>query len=97
LNLPDPLIEEFAGGIKITLFKSLENVTNVPLNVPLNEKILELIKSNPGIQRKEIALKLNVTDKTISRYVSEMISDKIIERRGSKKTGGYWYINETNP
>jgi predicted HTH transcriptional regulator len=63
-----------------------------PLNVPLSKNIFELIKGAPGIQRKTLALTLGVTEKTVSRYISELVSSRKIERRGSKKTGGYWAL-----
>ncbi len=73
---------------------SLNVSLNVPLNVPLNERVIGLVHENPGIQRKELAVFLDVTEKTVGRYLSDLISGNKIERRGSKKTGGYW-IAET--
>jgi ATP-dependent DNA helicase RecG len=75
---------------------------NVPLNVPLNvllnvpifEKITALITEQPGIKGIELASKLSVTEKTVSRNVSKMLDVGRIEYRGSKKTGGY-YLKET--
>jgi predicted HTH transcriptional regulator len=65
---------------------------NVPLNVPLNEKILGMIREVPGIQRKDLAVKLNLAEKTIGRALSILTAEDRIEHRGSKKTGGYWPI-----
>lgn len=61
---------------------------NVPLNVTLKERVLELVRANPGIKRKELSGRLNVTVRTISRILSDL-SDRI-EHRGSKKTGGFY-------
>ena len=63
---------------------------NVPLNVPLSEKIFQQIKETPGIQRKELAATYMIAEKTAGRYIAELIDKGVIERRGSKKTGGYW-------
>lgn len=62
--------------------------------VPLNEKIFELVTETPGIQRKNLAEKLNLTEKTIGRAISKLTDAKKIERRGSKKTGGYWIVGQ---
>jgi ATP-dependent DNA helicase RecG len=97
-NLPEPLFENFSGGFRIKFLAvemkrdaSPETVMGqVPLNVPLNQLILDLIMRNPGVQRKDLATALNVTEKTIGRYLATLIAEGKVERRGSKKTGGYW-------
>ena len=73
-----------------TTTKKSTGAINVPLNVPLNERVLNLIREQPGIRRTELALKLAVTEKTISRHVSMLLKSGSVERRGSKKTGGYF-------
>ena len=87
-------------NFSITLFSALHagqagtlNVPlNVPLNVSLNEKIICLVRENPGVKRKELAALLDVADKTAGRYLSELIATQRVEHRGSKKTGGYWVV-----
>jgi ATP-dependent DNA helicase RecG len=73
-----------------------EQATNneTHINVPLNKRIFEMIELKPGLKRKDLAVALDVTEKTISRYVSELLSAGKIERRGSKKTGGYWILRK---
>ena len=69
--------------------------TNVPLNVPLSERlhnIINCISENPIITAKEIAEKLGVNEKTIKRDISELKEKNILIREGSKKTGS-WKIN----
>ena len=61
---------------------------NVPLNVPLTDKLVALVKNHPGINRKNLARELGVADKTVDRAISSL--KEKIERRGSKKTGGYY-------
>ncbi len=64
---------------------------NVPLksgNVSLHDAINAMVRDNPGINRKNLAIRLNVAVKTIDRQLSSMVD---IERRGSKKTGGYYH------
>ena len=67
---------------------------NIPLNVPLKagkvplrDAIIFLVRSNPGINRKNLAARLNVTAKTIDRILHSL---ETVERRGSKKAGGYY-------
>ncbi len=64
------------------------------LNKGLNEELkqlLEVIKKNPGIQAKDIPLYLaNRSLKTIERQLKILKEKSLIERRGSRKTGGYY-------
>ncbi|OGF44625.1 MAG: hypothetical protein A2231_12905 [Candidatus Firestonebacteria bacterium RIFOXYA2_FULL_40_8] len=69
---------------------------NVGLNVGLNKglrTLLDAIRSNPGIKAKDLyaLLKGRVT-RTIERQIKVLTEKKLIERRGSKKTGGYWSV-----
>jgi ATP-dependent DNA helicase RecG len=66
------------------------------LNEGLNEglkSLLAVISKNPGVQAKNIpSLLENRPLKTIERQIKELISRQLIERRGSRKTGGYWTV-----
>jgi predicted transcriptional regulator len=44
------------------------------------------------MQRKALAVSLDVTEKTVGRYLLELIAERRVEHRGSKKTGGYWAL-----
>jgi len=58
------------------------------------EKIINLIKSNPDITQNEIAKKLNLTRDGIS-YNMKVLKDKnIIKREGSNKTGRWKIIKK---
>ena len=76
-----------------TAFTKLENV---PINDQKNDpkkrvnKILELIKENKFITIKELAHKLNVSEKTIKRDLDKLKKENILKRIGKK--GGYWEI-----
>jgi ATP-dependent DNA helicase RecG len=73
---------------------------NEELNGGLNEGLKTLlieIKKNEGIQAKELSIHLNNRPiKTIERQIKELKNMKLIERRGSKKTGGYYLIQESD-
>ena len=52
--------------------------------------VLELISKHPGIQAKEICSTLNDRSiKTIERQIGRLRKLELIERSGSRKTGGY--------
>ena len=75
--------------------------TRVPLgellNKELNEElkiVFEFIQKNEGTQAKNISEILARSAKTIERQVAELIKKGLIERRGSRKTGGYWKVVE---
>ena len=69
---------------------------NGGLNGGLNEgqqKVIQLIRENAGIKVKNISLQLNIPIDTIDKHISVLIKKNLIERRGSKKTGGYYLVN----
>ncbi len=75
-----------ADGFKVVLF-------NEKLNEGLNEGLkilLELIRKKEGLQGKDISEELERPIKTIERQIAELIKKELIERRGSRKTGGYF-------
>lgn len=49
------------------------------------------ISENPSISIDELRLVLDVTDRTIARYISELKNKGIIERKGPDN-GGKWKI-----
>lgn len=71
---------------------------NDGLNEGLNEglkSLLGMIGKKPGVQAKDLpALLENRPLKTIERQISEWMTQRLIERRGSRKTGGYWTITK---
>ena len=55
-------------------------------------KMLEIIRKNPSVTKKEIAEILNLSMGTIKKYMNILKDEKIIKRSGSKKNGE-WIIN----
>lgn len=66
--------------------KDLINLANDTLNDTLN-----LLKINPSIRQKDIAIKLRVSEVTIKRNIKELKEKGYIKREGSKKTG-HWKV-----
>lgn len=67
--------------------------TNETINVPqksYEEILIELIKNNPNITRKEMDLVIGKTTKTVQRIISN--SSKIVYVGSSKN--GHWEIKE---
>jgi ATP-dependent DNA helicase RecG len=69
------------------------------LNEGLNEglkSLLQAIKETPGLKAKELSEKLDYRPiKTIERQIKTLVEKELIERRGSKKTGGYFITDLT--
>lgn len=72
---------------------------NVPLNVPVTElsekeqQVLDFIIAKNDITAKEIAEKLNISDKTVKRAINTLKTKGLIIRVGSNKTG-FWSVKE---
>jgi ATP-dependent DNA helicase RecG len=66
------------------------------LNEGLSEglkRLFKAIQENQGIQAKDLAERLGRPIKTIERQIKTLTDKSLIERRGSKKTGGYWIVS----
>ena len=89
--MPEPLFENFSGGFRIR-FSSPEQLPKEhgALNGALNKEFFALIQASPGIQRKDLVEKIGISGRSADRCIAELVSEGKIERRGSKKTGGYW-------
>ncbi len=92
------LIEEDIFKTHIKLPDETRGI-NEGLSKGLNEglkSLLHQIRCNEGIQANELSVKLeNRSIKTIERQISELKKLDLIERRGSRKTGGY-YLTQKN-
>ena len=56
-------------------------------------KILDLIKQNPKISRKELCESLQINPSAIQKHITKLKEQKLIERIGGAK-GGEWKVNE---
>ena len=87
-------IIEFQRPIKTISIK--DEGVNEGLSEGLNEGLKTLLKSikmNPGIKAKDLSAILDGRPiKTIERQIKSLIDANLIERKGSKKTGGYYSV-----
>ena len=70
---------------------------NGGLKIELNEtqqKVFLEITKRPGVMIKELSGRLQMPIDTLDKVVSSLRKKELIERRGSKKTGGYWVKKE---
>jgi predicted HTH transcriptional regulator len=68
---------------------------NGELNGELNVRqsaVYNHIKTNPGVKATELSSALSIPYSTIDKYTRIFIAKGLIERRGSKKTGGYFVL-----
>ena len=56
-------------------------------------KILELIKQNPKISRKELCGELGINPSAVQKHIEKLKEANKIERLGGAK-GGEWRVNE---
>ena len=61
-----------------------------PLNEPLNQNLLKLVKTHPGVKIPYLHSVVSASRATVKRMIAELIAEGKIEHRGSKKTGGYY-------
>ena len=54
------------------------------------KKTYQIIRDNPGIQRKRISELADKSIPTIDRHLAILVKEYVIEHRDSDKTGGYY-------
>ena len=104
-----PIFENFQHGFRVTVFSRQKDKSKSELNDGLNDGLndrlndglndrqkqtLIKIKTNPGIKIKELSEILGIPIDTLDRYIKLFFEKGFIERRGSKKTGGYYFIDQ---
>ena len=61
----------------------------------IERAIVNIIKEHPSYSRIEIAQQLKVSEATIKRAIQKLIDKKLVQRKGSNKTG-HWEIIDNN-
>ena len=68
----------------------LSGLKSGSLNGPLNDVVTNLIAEISSVNRKDLVCRTGVSERTMTRNLSELERTGKIERRGSKKTGVYF-------
>ena len=67
---------------------------NDPISGSVAEDILRLVTDNPGINRERLASRVGRSVETVKRAIAALVATGRIEHRGSKKTGGYFPLEQ---
>ena len=102
-GLPRPRLEETPGFFKVVFErkKTSDVSPNEPLNEPLNETVnepvkmavIEAVRKMPGVRRPALMRIVGKSRATLTRILSDLSAQGLIEHRGSDKTGGYFPVN----
>ena len=96
-GLPEPLIENVSGGISVTIFKTKIVKANVYKSKELNkrqQKALEFINDNGKIKNADYQIINNVSKRTASRELKEMVDKRILELSGVGAGANYSKKNQ---
>ena len=80
---------EYEAGEKGTLNDTLNGTLNGTLNVK-QKLVLDFITTSPGTKAQVIIDQLSIPRDTLNKILKVLIDRDLVERRGSKKTGGYY-------
>lgn len=78
-----------SGQLNGTLSGTLSGILNDTLNEKQN-RVLDFIAASPGVQAQIIIDQLAIPRDTLNKILKVLTDRELIERRGSKKTGGYY-------
>lgn len=72
---------------------TIKNTQKLPRNYPetTRERILQIIKENPGITRKELSEIFEITTDGVKYHLQNMVREGIIRREGFDRSGK-WII-----
>ena len=91
-GLPEPLIENVSGGISVTLFKNISKKTIEFGPGEFNTrqlKALEFIREKGKIRNADYQILNNVSKRTASRELKEMVDKEVIELSGMGAGANY--------
>ena len=83
--------------------EKMDEGVNGPVNGPVNGELngelnpsqkatLKFIMEHEGCTASEISKKTSIPFSTIDKHIRVLLKVGVIERRGSKKTGGYYPV-----
>ena len=90
-GLPEPIMEEYAGGIQIAFLKNSKVGENLSDN---QVKIVQCMRENKRIAIVDMAKIVGIAEKNIEKNIRELKNMGIVTRVGPAK-GGYWVVTES--
>lgn len=94
-KLPEPIFENYAGGVQVTLLKDLDRDLNKDLNkdfLSTNQiSILKEIQKNNKITQHELAETIGINEKNIRNNIKKIKEMGLLVRIGNTRNG-YWKV-----
>ena len=93
-GLPRPKLEETPGFFKVVFErkKKSNETVNETVNEPVKMAVVQAVRKTPGIRRPALMRIVGKSRATLTRILSDLSAQGLIEHRGSDKTGGYFPV-----
>ena len=89
-GLPRPKLEETPGFFKVVFERKKKS--NETVNEPVKMAVVQAVRKTPGIRRPALMRIVGKSRSTLTRILSDLSAQGLIEHRGSDKTGGYFSV-----
>ena len=89
-GLPRPKLEETPGFFKVVFERKKKS--NETVNEPVKMAVVQAVRKTPGIRRPALMRIVGKSRSTLTRILSDLSAQGLIEHRGSDKTGGYFPV-----
>lgn len=84
-------VKSASGGVKSSKVEESGGVKSS------EQKLLETVEKMPGLNAPALATQLDMSLRSVQRYLKKLTEQGKISFRGAAKTGGYYKIDETKP
>lgn len=101
-GLPEPVYEATQGGMAVTVFNQEKSSVDKKTSGGVSGGVSSLyryIQQYPGNRAVDLANALELSRRTVERWLQQLKTNGKIEFRGASKTGGYHVIDaqDDNP
>ena len=90
-GLDEPIYSDGKGFVSVCFKRPSYGGTQTSTQTTI-ESILEIIRNNPDVTRKQLAEMLSKSPETIKKYISKLKKMGRIVRDGSQTYGGKWKV-----
>ena len=87
-----PMMDE-GDVFRLTIRYENDGANRQEKSIKHADKILGLIRKNPKVTAQTIAAELSLSERQIRNILSELVSEQIITRTGSRKEGEWHFIS----